>query len=220
MHFLSPAQCRAARGLLDWSQPDLAQKCGMHVQTICAFEKEMSTPTKTTLEKITKAFENFGVEFIRDGGVRNRSLKTTTLRGKSAYKDFLSLVAEVAKNQGGEFCVSNVDERFFADRVTREEGLEYRAKMEQASYAFNFKILVKENDYNFLASRYAKYKWLPKEHFHSVPFYAFGDYLAFIIFDTQTIIHVINNPEIASAQRTQFNFVWERAKKPPKKNKS
>lgn len=149
--------------------------------------------------------------------MRNRSLKTTTFRGKNAYKDFLDLVSEVAKSQGGDFCVSNVDEKYFADRITKEGGVEYRAKMIKVKDNFNFKILIKENDYYFLAEKYAHYRWLPKEYFHSVPFYAFGDYLAFIIFDTQTIIHVINNPEIASAQRTQFNFVWERAKIPPEK---
>lgn len=40
MIIIIPAQCRAARALLNWSQPDLAERWDMHVQTISAFENE------------------------------------------------------------------------------------------------------------------------------------------------------------------------------------
>jgi transcriptional regulator with XRE-family HTH domain len=216
MDFLSPAQCRAARGLLDWSQPDLAKKCGMHVQTICAFEKEAGTPTKKTLEKISSAFEDMGIEFTSDDGVRNKNLKTMTYRGQKGHQSFMSLVYKVAKEEGGEFCVSNVDERIFTERHGKGEDDAYMQKMAQIKDNFTFKILIQEGDTHLVASDYAEYRWIPKESFHQVPFYTFGNYLAFLIFDTQTIIHVINNPEIASAQRTQFNFVWKKAKKPSK----
>ena len=75
--------------------------------------------------------------------------------------------------------------------------------------------LIKEGDRNTIASDYAQYRWLPAEYFHSVPFYTFGNYLAFLIFEKETIIHVIENKEIASAQRTQFDFVWQQAKEIP-----
>lgn len=64
---LAPAQCRAARALLDWTQGDLGEATGLSVVTIRAFEKggEMRESNKASL---TKAFEASGVEFIPENG--------------------------------------------------------------------------------------------------------------------------------------------------------
>lgn len=64
---LAPAQCRAARGLLDWTQAALAEATGLSVVTVRAFEKggEMRESNKTLL---MLAFERAGVEFIPENG--------------------------------------------------------------------------------------------------------------------------------------------------------
>ena len=67
---------------------------------------------------------------------------------------------------------------------------------------------------NFLGSDYAEYRWMPAAYFHTVPFYVFGNSLAFLIFGAETTVHVIHNAEIAAAQRTQFHFAWKEAKVP------
>jgi transcriptional regulator with XRE-family HTH domain len=72
---LTSKQCRAARSLLAWSQPDLAQSSGVHVQTISNFEQEHSTPSRRTLEKISGTLELAGIEFI-EGGVREAETVT------------------------------------------------------------------------------------------------------------------------------------------------
>jgi hypothetical protein len=84
--------------------------------------------------------------------------------------------------------------------------------MREIKGKYSFKILIKEGDTNFIASDYAEYRWVPKENFHSVPFYVFGNSLAFLIFGDDVIVHMIQNAEIADAQRTQFKLVWETAK--------
>ena len=58
--------------LLNWSQPELAERCSIHVQTISNFEKESSTPSKNTLSKISITFDMAGVanalaDFINTG---------------------------------------------------------------------------------------------------------------------------------------------------------
>ena len=67
MASLAPAQCRAARALLDWTQSALADATGLSVVTIRAFEKggEMRDSNKNLL---TLAFERAGVEFIAENG--------------------------------------------------------------------------------------------------------------------------------------------------------
>lgn len=68
---ITPSQCRAARGLLQWRQEDLANRAEVGVVTIRNFEKEKSATLKGSLLLIRNAFEAAGVEFVDDGGVSN-----------------------------------------------------------------------------------------------------------------------------------------------------
>jgi transcriptional regulator with XRE-family HTH domain len=80
---MSPAQCRGARGLLNWSQSDLAERSGVGHKTIADFERVATTrPYGRTLAAIIAAFETVGIEFIK-GGVRVRSLPKRTRRARN-----------------------------------------------------------------------------------------------------------------------------------------
>ena len=75
---LTPAQLRAARGLLGWTLADLAKEAGVHKNSINAFEIEASDPKRSTLLALERALAKAGVVFIepdKDGGpgVRLRS---------------------------------------------------------------------------------------------------------------------------------------------------
>ena len=66
---VTSAQCRAARGLLNWTQQDLAEKAGVGIVTVRQLEAGVIAPRRATLEVIKRAFKCFGVEFIdEDGG--------------------------------------------------------------------------------------------------------------------------------------------------------
>jgi predicted transcriptional regulator len=65
---ITPEQCRAARGLLDWSQGNLAQKAAVGIVTVRQLEAGTHTPRRATVDVIRRAFEAAGVEFINDGG--------------------------------------------------------------------------------------------------------------------------------------------------------
>ena len=65
---ITPAQCRAARGLLDWTQQDLADSAGIGVVTLRQVEAGISAPRRATLEVIRRALEKAGVEFIDENG--------------------------------------------------------------------------------------------------------------------------------------------------------
>jgi len=64
----TPAQCRAARGLLDWSQQKLAEAAGVGVVTVRQLEGGGSQPRKATLDVLRRALEAAGVEFIAKNG--------------------------------------------------------------------------------------------------------------------------------------------------------
>jgi transcriptional regulator with XRE-family HTH domain len=60
---MTPSQCRAARGLLNWTQNEMASAARVSVVTVRNFENEKSMPQRATLDVIRRALEAAGVEF-------------------------------------------------------------------------------------------------------------------------------------------------------------
>jgi transcriptional regulator with XRE-family HTH domain len=203
-------QIAAARALLGWDQKDVAEKVHLSVAAISKIEKGENKGKIETLERIEKAFSDAGVEFTNYDGVRKKPSGIITHMGREGFAEFIWDVYETTKAQGGEICVSNIDEALFTYWLGTEVDNAYMAKMQELKN-FTFKILIKEGDYNFTASPYAEYRWVPKEQFLSVPFYVYGDKLAFLLFREDVTIHVMDNADIAAAQRMQFNIAWDNA---------
>ena len=65
---ITAAQCRAARGLLGWTQQTLADRAGIGTVAINQLENDVSQPRRATLDVIRRAFEAAGVEFIDENG--------------------------------------------------------------------------------------------------------------------------------------------------------
>jgi transcriptional regulator with XRE-family HTH domain len=65
---ITASQCRAARGLLEWSQQHLAELAQVGVMTVHQLEAGTSEPRRATLQAIRRAFEMAGVEFIDENG--------------------------------------------------------------------------------------------------------------------------------------------------------
>jgi transcriptional regulator with XRE-family HTH domain len=58
---LLPAQCRAARGLLQWTQEQLAEKARVSRSTVRDFECHRHTLQRTTEAMVVKALEDAGI---------------------------------------------------------------------------------------------------------------------------------------------------------------
>jgi DNA-binding XRE family transcriptional regulator len=73
---LSPGQCRAARGFLDWTQDQLAAAAGVSRSTIRDFEAGRHTLQRATQTLLVDTFEAAGIILLsHDGngcGVRMR----------------------------------------------------------------------------------------------------------------------------------------------------
>lgn len=65
---MKPAQCRAARALIEMTQTELARAAGFGLSTIVDFEKERRIVSVQAQAKMLKALEDAGVEFIDSNG--------------------------------------------------------------------------------------------------------------------------------------------------------
>ncbi len=94
MH-LSAAQCRAARGLLNWTQKELANYSRVATKTIADFERGARIPHFRTLEALVKVFEAEGVVFLEE---TDTLLAGVAIRAGSAAADKLKAPAVKAAN--------------------------------------------------------------------------------------------------------------------------
>jgi ribosome-binding protein aMBF1 (putative translation factor) len=68
MIFLGLNTSRAARGLPDWTQQELADAARIGVATVRLFEGQAAESRQATLAVLRRAFEVAGVEFIDENG--------------------------------------------------------------------------------------------------------------------------------------------------------
>jgi hypothetical protein len=65
---ITPAQCRAARSLLDYDQGRLAEMAGLSLSTVVDFERSRRVVSKKAIAAVRIALEAAGVEFIAENG--------------------------------------------------------------------------------------------------------------------------------------------------------
>jgi transcriptional regulator with XRE-family HTH domain len=65
---VTAGQIRAARGLIGWSQDELATQSKIGRATIADFESGKRQPYEATLSALRLALETAGVEFIAENG--------------------------------------------------------------------------------------------------------------------------------------------------------
>ncbi len=208
---ISPTQMRAARAILDYSQGQVAEQIGIAANTLSKIESGQTDPSGSRIQEIQSFYELNGIEFTQNDGVQRKKGEIKIFKGRDGFLDFYKYVLRIAEQDGGQFLVSNVNEALFdfwlgeeldeyVDRITKVENL-------------SFKVLIKEGDYNFAASDYAEYKWIPEKSFTNVPFYIFGDHMAMILFNEHkdVSVYLIGEEELTKAQRNIFYSNWKDA---------
>lgn len=66
---ITPEQCRAARGLLGWSQNELATNAHVSRPTVADFETKSRLPIKNNINAIHDSMFAAGVEFLPEEGL-------------------------------------------------------------------------------------------------------------------------------------------------------
>jgi transcriptional regulator with XRE-family HTH domain len=89
---ITPAQLRAARALLDWSQQELAQRAGLGLSTVRDFEAGRRLPTAASLDALRRVLDAAEIELILDAA---GSEGVTLRRGAGAR--LYELVSDVTR---------------------------------------------------------------------------------------------------------------------------
>lgn len=84
---LSPEQSRAARGWLDWSQEELAQRASVSLSTVRNFEKGRNVPIRNNLDAMREALESAGVRMVSDAEGKPAGIVVDDAGRASGQKD-------------------------------------------------------------------------------------------------------------------------------------
>src|ERR1700734_3009507 len=106
-------QIRAARGLLGWDATDLAAKADLTRETVSKIENEAVQPHEKTLASIERVFDENGVEFTDNSGVRLKPQGVEILIGQAGLQKFFDGVYEYARKYGGTIVQLGIDENLF-----------------------------------------------------------------------------------------------------------
>lgn len=122
---MTPSQCRAGRGLIGWSQDQLAEAASVSVTTIRNFERGASAPIRATLSAIQSALEVAGVVFIDENGggagVRSRQAVVRLLSrryddGRMAVVFRLAYIGQEITGIAKRAFLSDWDQEKYSDR--------------------------------------------------------------------------------------------------------
>lgn len=100
--YITAAQIRAARGMLDWSRDELAQASGVSSGTIRNLESGNLSPREKTTVGIRRAFEAAGISFLEGEGIRRERMDVKVIDGFDSCEVFFDTVLHTIKRKGGE----------------------------------------------------------------------------------------------------------------------
>jgi len=209
-------QSRAARGMLNWTQKDLASATGISKTSIVRFEQGTNELKAATLDIIRKTFENAGIIFPDDYGVRRKTDHVEIIQGTDAPKKLWENIFLSLKTPGGEVLITNVDESKGLE-VDKSALLEHLAKLQE--HNIKERLLSCEGDTNFLMPK-EYYRWISKEMFdYGTTTYIYDNKVALQLWDNSMIM-LVHSQVAFEAEKRRFEYTWKKAKIPTNKNPS
>ncbi len=205
---ITPQQLRSARAYLDLARNDVAAATGVGVQTLADLETgKTDSPRISTIDTLRLFYETKGVEFSDDGGIRPHKVRVVQFQGADGFRSFMDDVYETAKQQGGEICLHNANPSNWIKWLGQDWNVMHTNRMLELG-KLNFKITAGHDDF-LMIGKHAEYRWLPADMWNDQSFYAYGDRMALLNFEDQTVhIVVMHNKRFADGFRKLFNVAW------------
>lgn len=201
---ISSKQIKAARSLLEVSQGEVANACGINIKTLSQIEKGGDAKAET-IARIKEYFISRQIEFI-SGGVRITE-NFRIYSGSEGLKDFMDDIYYVAKNNYGTICIFNGLPKKIIEYLGQDFYDDHVERMVEIKNRFEFKIIVEQKEDMLISSSFAEYRHHTKIHDRMI--YVYGNRTAFISFKNGPEIVVIQGEDAAESMRTMFDAVWK-----------
>ena len=202
-------QISAARGLLQWSAKDLADKSGLNQITIGKLESEAVQPQEKTLATIANIFDKHGVEFLEGEGVRIRQNSVRTYNGKTAFRQLLDHIYETVR-KGGCIRQFNFDDSKYLSYA--DDFMSLHLNRMGTINNLDAKVLIANPESNATAE-YCEYRYLDSKWEPAAPFYLYDDYVVLSLNDNghKKEFVTIYSKSLAEGYRRQFDSFWNEA---------
>ncbi len=205
-------QVRAARGLLDWSQKDLAQKSGVSLPALNNFERGAVIPRETTLNLIQQTFELHDIEFIGETGVQKQSelFSFKRLQGPH-FADLITKDIVSCLRPPYELLAVGMSEEPFQKYSKNDDKL-------FAQHMQNHKIkhrTIISSDTRFLVLKPEHYRMLPPAMVGSIYWFTYVDRFCIVNWKKPAHALWVRNKSIAEVYQNQFDALWRSAYKIP-----
>jgi len=206
---IDAAQIRAARALLRWEISDLADKADVASTTISLTENEKRKPQKATADRLQKAFEEAGIEFLPNSGTRLRSNIVVAHEGAEANKRLIEDLYNTLQATGGEILTAHLDE----GNSIRDLDLSWITKQikKRKEAGITHRMIVQEDDPNLIPP-YDNYHCVPKKYFSQYPLFVYGSKLALLSWEPSPRVVIIDDARFADSARKMFEFMWDKSK--------
>ncbi len=208
---ITTEQIKAARGLLNWTQGQLAKATGISLTALNNIERQSTSPRQNTMLLIAQALERGGVEFTEGPGVKMRGepFEYQEFKGKDFVDRSTEDILRTLK-KGGYIYVCSWDERKILQYASDSDHAYQRLMREQN---IDERIIIPEGDTHFI-SRPKVYRWLPRISMGPLNWHVYGDKIGFYLWQKPYRAVIIRNATIAEAYKNQFLYLWKQAKVP------
>lgn len=206
-------QIKAARGLLNWHQKDLARLADISELSVINIENEKTSPHKKTLDKIMSAFALMGVSFT-ENGVDIKDNSYTVLSGRNWYikalEDVERTLSSLSPDQPKDWFLFYCDDRHSPQSVIsklksmKEKGIFQKALIEEGNA--------------YIYSDLANYRYIPKAFFNKDRLVScYGDKVSIAEQGyEQSSVYIFRNAELAGFIRNIAQLLWSVLPEPKK----
>ncbi len=208
---ITAQQLRSARAFLDVSRNDVSAMTKVGVQTIADLENgKTDSPRISTLDTLRLYYEANGLEFSEDGGIRPHGLRSKHLKGTDGFRELMDDVYNQASTVGGKIRLWNAKPSNWTKWLGQDWYAAHTERMQVVLPNISFNVTCREGDTNFIGGKHAEYRWVPEKIFNEQSIYCFGDRIAFMNFEENSVnIYVLYNKSFADSFRLLFDLVWD-----------
>ncbi len=205
---LTPCQCRAGRGFLNWTLEDLSQASHISRISLNNFEQGKGNLKADTTDAIVSAFETAGVEFIPFGIIHHDGKMVMRRWIKNAINNLIADIKIASNNEEVLSCgLHTIFNSLDIDDVGLLELINTLEKTQKSA-----RIVHRNGDRNFLLPpNIATYRWTDLSLTGSPPYIIYGDTVALFMSKPTPSLMVAKNTVFSTDYRMTFNNLWDLA---------